>query len=124
MLHACFQGYQNLYTLEGGVHAYLRWQREAGAAAEAEQERAGPLWNGSLFVFDNRLAIPPPGERPTACASQLRMRAPAPPARLSMLAQTHAGWSLSREHACRLHAQLTILTGQVGFRVQHLSWLI
>ena len=38
----------NLYTLEGGVHAYL------------EQE-GGDLWNGSLFVFDGRLAVAPPG---------------------------------------------------------------
>lgn len=35
----------NLYTLEGGVHNYLR--QEGGAA-----------WNGSLFVFDDRLAVP------------------------------------------------------------------
>ena len=83
------------------MHAYLRWQREAGAAAEAEQERAGPLWNGSLFVFDNRLAIPPPGERPTACASQLPYARPS----AARMAQ-HAGADtrrgpLSGEHACR-----------------------
>ena len=38
----------NLYTLEGGVHNYLR-------------EEGGDLWNGSLFVFDGRMAIPAPG---------------------------------------------------------------
>lgn len=43
-----FQGFTNLYTLEGGVHNYLRKQG-------AEQ------WNGSLFVFDNRMAVAPPG---------------------------------------------------------------
>lgn len=57
------QGFNNLYTLEGGVHAYLRWQGKAAAAAAAEApaERGDPLWKGSLFVFDNRLAVPPPG---------------------------------------------------------------
>ena len=38
----------NLYTLEGGVHNYLR-------------EEGADLWNGSLFVFDGRMAVPPPG---------------------------------------------------------------
>ena len=38
----------NLYTLEGGVHNYLR-------------QEGGDLWNGSLFVFDDRMAVPPPG---------------------------------------------------------------
>ena len=89
------QGYRNLYTLEGGVHAYLRWQREARAAAEADKEREGPLWNGSLFVFDNRMAIPPPGERLTACACQPCMHSPAPPSRLGMPAQARACWVLS-----------------------------
>lgn len=35
----------NLYTLEGGVHNYLR-------------QEGGDGWNGSLFVFDDRLAVP------------------------------------------------------------------
>lgn len=39
------QGFTNLYTLEGGVHAYLK-------------EEGGASWNGSLFVFDDRLAVP------------------------------------------------------------------
>ena len=39
----------NLYTLEGGVHNYLT-------------EQGGALWDGSLFVFDGRMAVPPPGE--------------------------------------------------------------
>ncbi len=38
----------NLYTLEGGVHNYLR-------------QEGADLWNGSLFVFDGRMAVPPPG---------------------------------------------------------------
>ena len=42
----CF--HSNLYTLEGGVHNYLR-------------EEGGDLWNGSLFVFDGRMAVPAPG---------------------------------------------------------------
>jgi predicted sulfurtransferase len=42
------KGYTNLYTLEGGVQAYLK---EEGAAG----------WNGSLFVFDGRMAVAPPG---------------------------------------------------------------
>jgi len=50
-----------LYTLEGGVHAYLRWQGDGPLPADAQEERRDPLWNGSLFVFDNRLAVPPPG---------------------------------------------------------------
>lgn len=42
------QGFNNLFTLEGGVQNYLK---QAG----------GDMWIGSLFVFDERLAIPPPG---------------------------------------------------------------
>ena len=40
----------NLYTLEGGVHNYLR-------------EEGGDLWNGSLFVFDGRMAVSASGAR-------------------------------------------------------------
>lgn len=39
------KGFKNLYTLEGGVQAYLR-------------EEGGQHWRGSLFVFDGRMAIP------------------------------------------------------------------
>ena len=42
------QGFNNLFTLEGGVQNYLK---QAG----------GDMWVGSLFVFDKRLAISPPG---------------------------------------------------------------
>ena len=42
------QGFSNLFTLEGGVQNYMK---QAG----------GDMWVGSLFVFDERLAIPPPG---------------------------------------------------------------
>ena len=39
------KGYNNLYTLEGGVQNYLR-------------REGGDHWKGSLFVFDARMAIP------------------------------------------------------------------
>jgi len=40
------KGYTNLYTLEGGVQTYMK-------------EEGLDKWNGSLFVFDGRLAIRP-----------------------------------------------------------------
>lgn len=40
------KGYNNLFSLEGGVHNYF-------------DKEGGDLWNGSLFVFDERLAVPP-----------------------------------------------------------------
>ncbi|KAG0586456.1 hypothetical protein KC19_2G091600 [Ceratodon purpureus] len=40
------KGFKNLYSLKGGVAKYLK---EEGAAQ----------WNGRLFVFDSRLAVPP-----------------------------------------------------------------
>ena len=46
--HLTAQGFTNLYTLEGGVHGYFR-------------ERGGAGWDGSLFVFDARLAVSPDG---------------------------------------------------------------
>ena len=42
------KGFQKLYTLEGGVHRYFK-------------EQAGDGWNGSLFVFDARMAVSPDG---------------------------------------------------------------
>ena len=39
-------GFQRLYTLEGGVQRYLAQQGPEG-------------WQGSLFVFDSRMAIEP-----------------------------------------------------------------
>ncbi|CAL1369351.1 unnamed protein product [Linum trigynum] len=44
------QGFQNLYTLKGGVSHYL--EREGSAR-----------WNGNLFVFDDRLSLPPAAYR-------------------------------------------------------------
>lgn len=44
----------NLYTLEGGIANYLR-------------QEGSELWDGSLFVFDGRMAIPP-GAASTATA--------------------------------------------------------
>lgn len=38
------KGFNNLYTLEGGVQNYLR-------------QEGGDHWKGSLFVFDGRMAI-------------------------------------------------------------------
>lgn len=47
------QGFQNLYTLKGGVSHYL--------------ENEGPAqWVGNLFVFDSRLSLPPPAYKPEA----------------------------------------------------------
>jgi predicted sulfurtransferase len=40
------KGYTNLYTLEGGVQTYMK-------------EEGLEKWNGSLFVFDGRMAIRP-----------------------------------------------------------------
>jgi len=42
------KGFKNLYTLEGGIQHYLRHEGSAH-------------WNGSLYVFDGRMAIGPPG---------------------------------------------------------------
>jgi len=47
--HLRKKGFTNLYTLEGGVHNYFR---EAG----------GKGWEGSLFVFDARMAVAPKGD--------------------------------------------------------------
>jgi predicted sulfurtransferase len=83
------KGFKNLYTLEGGVQGYLRARggapararellgggggEEATAAsaanAEAESDADTPAfapdapqgWRGSLFVFDDRLAVAPAG---------------------------------------------------------------
>lgn len=38
------KGFKNLYTLEGGIANYIRQER-------------GQHWNGSLFVFDGRMAV-------------------------------------------------------------------
>jgi len=40
------QGFKNLYTLEKGIQNYLK-------------EKGDDLWNGSLFVFDARMAVGP-----------------------------------------------------------------
>ncbi|GKV05321.1 hypothetical protein SLEP1_g17349 [Rubroshorea leprosula] len=47
------QGFQNLYTLKGGVSNYLK--------------NEGPVeWVGNLFVFDSRLSLPPSAYNPEA----------------------------------------------------------
>lgn len=46
-------GFQNLYTLKGGVSNYIK--------------NEGPAeWIGNLFVFDSRLSLPPPVDHPQA----------------------------------------------------------
>lgn len=40
------RSFNNLYTLEGGIQNYMR-------------EEGLDHWNGSLFVFDDRMAIRP-----------------------------------------------------------------
>jgi predicted sulfurtransferase len=40
------KGFKNLFTLHGGIQNYLR-------------EEGNEHWNGSLFVFDGRMAINP-----------------------------------------------------------------
>ena len=40
------QGFNNLYTLERGIQNYMK-------------EKGDDLWNGSLFVFDARMAVGP-----------------------------------------------------------------
>lgn len=40
------QGFKNLYTLEKGIQNYLK-------------EKGDDLWEGSLFVFDARMAVAP-----------------------------------------------------------------
>ena len=50
------EGYTNLYTLKGGVQAYL--DSEQGPATAGSEKSA---WKGQLFVFDSRLAMTPSG---------------------------------------------------------------
>ena len=42
------KGFKNLYTLEGGIQNYLH-------------EQGAQHWDGSLYVFDGRMAIAPNG---------------------------------------------------------------
>ncbi|KAL5993513.1 hypothetical protein ACLOJK_014438 [Asimina triloba] len=51
------KGFQNLYTLKGGVSHYL------GSEGPAE-------WVGNLFVFDSRLSLPPSAYKPEAGAEE------------------------------------------------------
>lgn len=51
--HARQKGFQNLYTLSGGVSNYLK---NEGSAE----------WVGNLFVFDGRLSLPPSTYKPGA----------------------------------------------------------
>ncbi|KDP45803.1 hypothetical protein JCGZ_17410 [Jatropha curcas] len=47
------RGFQNLYTLKGGISHYLHTE--------------GPMeWVGNLFVFDDRLSLPPSAYNPDA----------------------------------------------------------
>lgn len=49
------KGFQNLYTLSGGVSNYLKNEGSAD-------------WVGNLFVFDSRLSLPPSAYKPEAIA--------------------------------------------------------
>ncbi|CAM9000868.1 unnamed protein product [Rhodiola kirilowii] len=50
------KGFQNLYTLQGGVSNYL--------------EKEGPVeWIGNLFVFDSRLSLPPSLDKPQSTST-------------------------------------------------------
>jgi len=49
--HLRDQGFTNLFTLEGGIHNYFR-------------EEGHQLWDGSLFVFDGRMAVPSGDDAP------------------------------------------------------------
>jgi len=49
--HLRDKGFTNLYTLEGGIQNYLR-------------EEGHQLWDGSLFVFDGRMAVPSGDDAP------------------------------------------------------------
>ncbi|XP_061988021.1 rhodanese-like domain-containing protein 8, chloroplastic [Rosa rugosa] len=54
------QGFQNLYTLKGGVSHYLK--------------NEGPVqWVGNLFVFDSRLSLPPATYKPEAITEPNRV---------------------------------------------------
>ncbi|KAG8061940.1 hypothetical protein GUJ93_ZPchr0003g18542 [Zizania palustris] len=50
------KGFENLYTLKGGVSNYLKNEGSAG-------------WVGNLFVFDGRLSLPPATYKPVAGAA-------------------------------------------------------
>lgn len=54
LILSCRQrGFQNLYTLEGGISHYLK--------------NEGPVkWTGNLFVFDSRLSLSPSSYKPEA----------------------------------------------------------
>jgi hypothetical protein len=92
------KGFRNLYTLEGGVQNYL-------------VKEGGGLWNGSLFVFDGRMAIPPgePGEgragRPPARRrAALAGATPAPLRPCAALGARQAGRQAGRKGVHRWHA--------------------
>ena len=53
--HLRQKGFTNLYTLEGGVHNYFN-------------EVGGKGWEGSLFVFDARMAVGPQGDNESDAA--------------------------------------------------------
>ncbi|KAF4394225.1 hypothetical protein F8388_005859 [Cannabis sativa] len=53
------RGFQNLYTLEGGIAHYLK--------------NEGPVkWTGNLFVFDSRLSLSPSTYKPEAKAKAIK----------------------------------------------------
>lgn len=54
--HLRDKGFKNLYTLEGGVQNYLRQEGHS-------------MWDGSLFVFDGRMAVPSGQAQPQHCTN-------------------------------------------------------
>ena len=52
--HLRDKGFTNLYTLEGGIQNYL-------------MQEGHDMWDGSLFVFDGRMAVPSGGSCTTLC---------------------------------------------------------
>ena len=59
--HLRDKGFNNLYTLEGGIQNYLR-------------EEGHELWDGSLFVFDGRMAVPSGTLPPCGLACKLHWK--------------------------------------------------
>ena len=64
--HLRRKGFTNLYTLEGGVHNYFK-------------EVGGRGWEGSLFVFDARMAVAPRASGGAAAMGPAVQLQPLPP---------------------------------------------
>lgn len=58
--HLRDKGFTNLFTLEGGIQNYLK-------------QEGHEMWDGSLFVFDGRMAVPS-GEACIALIAHVALR--------------------------------------------------